>query len=194
MKQHKETKLILPGERINLRVVRKSDAKDLYRGARNHAISRYTFIPRPYRMDDAVSFIRRTHAIRRQKKGYAFGIEHKESGRIIGMCSVFSILEKHRHAEVGYWVNKNYWGQGYATEALELMLKFCFNELKFHRVVAGAFTANRVSQHMLKKAGFKREGYLRQHAKVRRRWMDLIFYGMLATEYRAGRKKKGRRR
>jgi ribosomal-protein-alanine N-acetyltransferase len=188
-----QTKLILPGERINLRPVRQSDAVDIYQGARNHAISRYTFIPRPYRMDDAVSFIHRTHVIRRKKKGYAFGIEHKESGRIIGMCSVFSIFENHRRGEVGYWVNKKYWGQGYATEALELILKFCFNELKLHRVVAGAFSPNKVSQQMLEKAGFKREGYLRQHAKVRGRWMDLIFYGMLATEYRARRKKKRQR-
>ena len=127
MKRDKTTKLILPGERINLRPVRQGDAADIYQGARDHAISRYTFIPRPYHMDDAVSFIRLTHTIRRQKKGYAFGIEHKESGRIIGMCSVFSIFENHRRGEVGYWVNKNYWGQGYATEALELILKFCFN-------------------------------------------------------------------
>ena len=51
----------IPGERINLRIVTKADAQDIYEGIRRREISRWTFVPHPYKIEDAYDFIKLTH-------------------------------------------------------------------------------------------------------------------------------------
>ena len=175
--------LILKGKRIILRPINKSDARFIYEGARDKAISKYTFVPRPYTLVNAEEFIVRARAGIRDGSGYHLGIELKESNGIIGMIGVMNISRQHKRGEVGYWVNRNYWRQGYASEALGAMLRFCFRELKFRKVVASVFPPNEVSSFMLVKAGFKLEGRFRRHIKKDNRWMDLLCYGLLREEY-----------
>ena len=91
----------------------------------------------------------------------------------------------HKHGEIGYWVNKKFWGMGYCSEALELMLRFCFLRLKLRRVEAGLFPGNPASARVLKKAGFKREGHFRKHIKKGGRWMDLYWNALLVEDWRA---------
>jgi len=160
--------LVLKGKRVILRPIKKADAQYIYEGARDKAISKYTFIP---------------SAGIRKGTSYNLGIELKETSGIIGMIGVMDISAKHKRGEVGYWVNRKYWHQGYASEALGVMLRFCFKVLKFRKIVAGVLPPNEISSFMLLKAGFKLEGRLRRHFKKDGRWMDMLRYGLLREEY-----------
>ncbi|MDF5709036.1 MAG: GNAT family N-acetyltransferase [Nostoc sp. S4] len=58
----------------------------------------------------------------------------KQENRLIGNCGIRINDLKLREANIGYELNPEYWGQGYATEAAEVILKFGFEELQMHRV------------------------------------------------------------
>jgi len=64
-------------------------------------------------------------------------------------------------AEVGYWVGEEYWGKGYATEALNKILDKGFNELNFTRIQAHVFEGNIASEKLLLKCGFEYERFLK---------------------------------
>ena len=172
------------GRRVNLRRLRKSDALSLRQYAKDREISRYTSLPHPYRIQDAMSFIRQTHQKLRKGVAYELGIENKQRGRIIGMMSLFGIDKDNKNAEVGYWLGKRYWGTGIAKESLQLILDFGFNELKLRRIYAKVMHPNISSVKLLEKSGFSFEGRMRKHTFKNRRWIDHLWYGLLKEEWK----------
>lgn len=174
----------IEGTQVNLRKVTKADAESICQNARDSEISRYTFIPHPYKREDALQFIKFSQQQMKKAKEYHLGIELKATGRIIGMIGMMKISQKHRRAEVGYWLGKRYWGRGHAREALRLMLRFGFEELKLARITAGVMHPNHVSARMLERAGFTLEGRLRKSYMQHGRWLDELRYGILKAEFK----------
>ncbi len=178
--------LWLEGKWIVLRPVHRSDAPSICANARDREIGRYTHVPHPYRIQNAYDFIRGVRRWERRKQVVALGIEEKETGQVIGIINIFHIDRKNRHAEVGYWLGKKYWGRGIMSEALYLMLEYAFREMKLVRISAKVFHPNTASAMLLEKAGFKLEARLRKIAYHRRQWYDDLCYGILKEEFRRG--------
>jgi ribosomal-protein-alanine N-acetyltransferase len=180
----KISELRLIGERIILRPLKISDAKDIYTNIQDRKIAENTLrIPWPYRLKDAINFIKNSQKSLKKRKGFIFGIELKEKKEVVGVISLENIDFEHRHAEVGYWLGKKYRGKGIMTEAGKLVLNFAFEKLKLHRVDAGVFSDNLISQKVLKKLGFKKEG-VRRHWRLKfGRWKDDVMYSILENEY-----------
>lgn len=180
----KSTEIGVDGDRIALRKVTRADAQSIYEHVRDREISRYTFIPHPYRLQDALRFIRFAQLQMKKGQEYHLGIELKSTGGIIGMIGLMRVDCRNRNAEVGYWLGNKYWGRGLAGEALNLMLHFAFREMKLVRVYAHVMHPNHASVRMLEKAGFTLEGCLRKHLLRDGRRLDLLYYGLLKQEYR----------
>jgi RimJ/RimL family protein N-acetyltransferase len=180
----KISELRLIGERIILRPLKISDAKDIYTNIQDRKIAENTLrIPWPYRLKDAINFIKNSQKSLKKRKGFIFGIEFKEKKEVVGVISLENVDFEHRHAEVGYWLGKKYRGKGIMTEAGKLVLNFAFEKLKLHRVDAGVFSDNLISQKVLKKLGFKKEG-VRRHWRLKfGRWKDDVLYSILENEY-----------
>jgi len=86
-------------------------------------------------------------------------------GRAVGSISLKLGSDIERvNAEIGYWLGKPYWGRGIATAALGGMTQYALKEFKLTRVFAVPFTRNPASTRVLEKAGFIREGLMRQSA------------------------------
>jgi ribosomal-protein-alanine N-acetyltransferase len=66
------------------------------------------------------------------------------------------------------------WGRGYATEAATAMLRFGFDQLGLHKIMATCDPDNTTSARVLTKIGMRIDGYLYQHVLVRRRWRDRL--------------------
>jgi len=95
------------------------------------------------------------------------------------------IEDQHRHAELGYWLGVSYWGQGYATEAAQAMLRYGFQDLKLHRIFATHFKHNPASGSILKKIGMSYEGCQRGHLLKWGQFVDSEMYGLLRHEWEA---------
>lgn len=83
---------------------------------------------------------------------------------LIGSISL-RVNREHEHAELGYWIGKPYWGQGFATEAARAVIGYGFSVLNLNRIYARHMKQNTASGHVMEKAGMTYEGCLRQHVK-----------------------------
>ncbi len=174
-----QIKLRLETDRIRLRKIKRSDAESIYKYAKAKEISRYTFIPRPYTIKNATTFIRQSQILFRKKKEFHLGIELKETGEIIGMIGLIRIDYKNKNAELGCWLGKKFWRKGIMGEAVSLMLRFGFKELKLVRIYARVMTPNIASAKLVESAGFTLEGHRRRVHLHRRRWVDDYLYAMV---------------
>lgn len=116
-----------------------------------------------------------------------FAIRLRDSGRLIGSCQLHSIHDIHRSAELQMRLGEaDARDQGYGTEALQLLLRYAFQDLGLHRVSLHVFSTNDAAIRLYEKAGFVREGALRRAACIEGRYLDVIVMGLLREEY-AGR-------
>jgi RimJ/RimL family protein N-acetyltransferase len=175
-------RISLETDRIKLRLLKRSDAETLHKYAKDKAISRYTFLPRPYLLEHSYKFIKESRLWFRRKRNYALTIEWKETGEVIGMIGLHHLDFKNKNAELGYWLARRYWGRGITKEAIGLILKYGFREMKFVRIYARVMRPNIASSKLLEKCGFAYEGRLRKAVLQRGRWMDMLCYGKLKTK------------
>lgn len=90
-----------------------------------------------------------------------------------------------RQAELGWVLDPDHAGHGYATEAVRALLRICFTDLGLRRIEAGCFAANEPSWRLMERVGMRRESFTRKDALHRSgEWMDGMAYGILAEEWR----------
>ena len=100
-----------------------------------------------------------------------WAIELKETGEAIGCIGYFIYGESNinigeNDAEAGYWMAKPYWNQGICTEALRLLIDYCFNEKKFQNIWSDFFVDNPASGHVMEKCGFRDTGEINYCSKL----------------------------
>jgi ribosomal-protein-alanine N-acetyltransferase len=121
----------------------------------------------------------------------SFFICRRTDGALLGVINLGHILRGPlQSAYVGYFVGAPYARRGYMTEALELMLRHAWRNLKLHRLEANIQPGNRASRALVKRAGFTREGYSPRYLKVGGRWRDHERWALLAEDWRAARRRQ----
>lgn len=104
---------------------------------------------------------------------YQFGIFLNEDNRLLGTISLFQVMRSSlQNAVLGYFLDKAHNGKGYTTQAVKLINKYAFEELKLHRIEAGVMPHNIGSIRVLEKAGFHKEGLARKNVKINGKWED----------------------
>ena len=172
-------------KQIKIRRHKLSDADDIYRNISDKTIYRFTrTIPYPYKKRDAIDFVESTAGLRNKKSAYQFAIAEKITDKVIGGIGLMNFDWKNKNAELGYWIGKKYRGKGYAPEAINLILKFGFKELKLNRIWAAAFETNISSIKVLKKTNFKYEGLMRKTVLKLGKWQNQVMYSMLSSEFK----------
>lgn len=172
--------------RLLLRPFVLSDAADIQRLAGDKAVADTTLrIPHPYKDGMAEEWIGTHRKLFNEGKAVYFAINLKESGRLIGGVGL-ELNPVHEHAELGYWIAKDHWGRGFATEAAQRILDYAFDDLGLQRVHAHHFTRNSSSGSVLERIGMKPEGLMRKHVKKWGEFEDIKLYGILRDEFVAG--------
>ncbi len=116
------------------------------------AIAATTRIPHPYPENGARDFIAAQEKERLDGSAYVFTI--KDGKQLVGACGLHGIEADHAR-ELGFWIGKPYWGKGYATFGVKMVLHFAFKNLKLERVGSGALESNAASRRVLEKNGFR---------------------------------------
>ena len=141
----------LDSARLVLRAPRESDIDSIVALLADPDVVRHTSqIPHPYARNDAEHFIAMAAAERRDGGGITLMIEERVSGKTIGAIGART---KPGTAELGYWLGRPYWGQGYITEAARRVLRLLFQDCGFGLVWASPEPANPASRRVLEKAG-----------------------------------------
>lgn len=145
-------------ERLVLRQTKQSDAAAFSRFASDIEIARMTgSIAYPYPILSAEFKIMTFHSAKRRGLAHPYAITVKGQDDLIGIADLFK-----RGAdalwEIGYWIGRPFWGQGYMTEACSALLREADKTLGPEDRVAGVFTDNPGSARVLEKLGFERSG------------------------------------
>jgi len=113
-----------------------------------------------------------------------FVIETLSERKYIGSIGLHNINWLCRHAELGMVIgDKDYWGRGYGTDAVRVLLRLAFDKVGLHRIHLHVFDFNQRAISCYEKCGFRREGVLREYFFKNGRYRDTLVMSILAGEY-----------
>lgn len=139
-------------KRLLLRPPELADARRISLLAGDYDVASMTgTIPYPYSEQQAVEWI---ESVQSGEEGVVFAILHRDE--LVG-CTGYRAFG-FDHAELGYWIGKSYWGQGYASEAVEALIGHAFDLGAFDYLLAGHFIDNPASERVIRKLGFVAQG------------------------------------
>ncbi|HNW87711.1 MAG TPA: GNAT family protein [Candidatus Limiplasma sp.] len=181
----------LRAPRVTLRAARMSDAADMYAYSRDPEVARHVLWDAHTSIHQTRGYLR--YIIRQYRYGEpsTFVIELNAERRVIGTIGLMWVQKENRSAEVGYSLSRAYWNQGLMTEALNALLRFCFETMRLNRVEAQHEADNPASGAVMRHAGMRREGVLRQRIYNKGRFVDVELYAILRAEYEALHAKGG---
>ena len=183
------TALEITGKRVRLRTLADDDY-DAWFAVRSRC--RDWLVPweprpagAPPTPEDRGSFAARCAARERERQigsGYGFGIFL--DGRFAGEITLSSIQRgPFQNAFVGYWVDRDRAGQGIVPEAVVVVLRFAFEELRLHRVEVAIVPRNRSSRRVVEKLGLREESVALRYLEIDGRWEDHVRYAITAEEW-----------
>ena len=115
------------------------------------------------------------------------GVELAGTGELVGDVILFWHSRLHRGGEIGYVLNPDYAGHGYATEAAKTMLRLGFEDLGLHRIVARIDERNDASARVARRLGMRQEARLVHNEFFKGEWSTELDFAMLAEEWRVRR-------
>jgi ribosomal-protein-alanine N-acetyltransferase len=133
------------------------------------------------------TFLARTLEEQQQwpRNSVGLAMELKDERHVIGSIGLRIKDEANRSADIGYVLNRRYWGRGYMTETARAILDAAFRDLHLHRVWATCDTRNHASYRVMEKLGMRREAHFRRNAFEKNEWRDSYLYAILAEEWMA---------
>jgi RimJ/RimL family protein N-acetyltransferase len=114
----------------------------------------------------------------------AFAMQSKADGKILGEIGLSGFSGNFTNAFVGLGIgDPQYWGRGYGSDAMLIILRYAFEVLNLHRVTLSVFEYNPRAIHSYEKCGFKHEGRMREAlGREGKRW-DILFMGITSSEW-----------
>lgn len=104
----------------------------------------------------------------------------RETGRAVGSVYIRDIEPIHQKAEYGIFIGEDdARGKGYGTAAARLMIKYCFEGMKLHRLFLRVYAENEQAIRSYEKAGFVKEAYLHDDVYVDGRYRDIVLMGII---------------
>jgi len=173
--------VFLDGEQIFLRPLERADAATIQPWVNDQAVTRTLLLYRPLSRESEEEFIDRMN---KSETGVVFGIVERAGDQLVGAAGLPEIDFRSRHASFGVFIgDRSKWGRGIGSEATYLVTKYAFETLNLNRVWLHVTTDNVAGIRAYEKAGFRREGLLRQHLYREGRYFDIVSMAVLREEW-----------
>ena len=173
----------LETKRLRLRRLQMRDAQDIFEYSRDPLVAKHVLWDAHRTVADSRAYIRYMQRRYRESDAYSWGIEWKETGKIIGTIGFMWIQDDNNAAEVGYSLSRAYWNRGIMTEALSRLLEYGFEDMCLNRIEAQHETENPASGAVMRKCGMQQEGVLRSRLFNKGRDVDVVVYSVLRQEW-----------
>ena len=170
---------------MRLREIRHSDVDAFFSIYSDAETSRFLSRPAMKERAQAEQFVERVRTGYSTGSAISLAVERIEDRAVIGECVLFDIHTQSRRAEIGYTLGREYWSQGYMTEALVALIEIAFGPLDLNRLEADIDPRNAPSARILERLGFVKEGFLRERWIVAGVVSDTALYGLLRKEWEA---------
>lgn len=171
------------GSRVRLRAVEPSDWEVFFAWNQDDDMPRrldYVWFPQSR---EAVKRWAEEAATRRpQDDAFHFVIED-HSGEVVGSIATHDCDRRVGGFSYGLNVRSEHRRKGYAADAITVLLRYYFRELRYQKANARVYSFNEASMRLHEKLGFQREGRLRRMAYTEGRHHDVLLFGMTAEEF-----------
>jgi [ribosomal protein S5]-alanine N-acetyltransferase len=174
---------VLETERLILRKITLDDLEDMFEYGSDEEVSRYVTWDTHKTTNDTKDFIEFVLSKYEKGKVAPWGIELKETGKLIGTVDFVSWSPDHNNAEIGYVLSRAYWGMGITTEAAYELIRFGFEHMELVRIQARCFLKNIGSERVMEKLGMTFEGIVRKGMFAKGKHQDLKLYSILKEEF-----------
>lgn len=174
---------LLETDRLILRKVTSNDANSLLTYLSDIDVMKYMGLEPFVSIDDALDEISWYKSIFDKGTGIRWGISLKGQGKVIGSCGFLNKAAQHYRAELGFELSKEQRGKGIASEAIEAVVCYGFEQMNLQRIEALIEPPNIPSQKAVERQGFIREGLLRSYEYTCGKFDDLYMYSMLKQDY-----------
>jgi RimJ/RimL family protein N-acetyltransferase len=114
---------------------------------------------------------------------FQFAVELRAAATHIGDVALFVDTADPPQGMIGYSFDRAYQGHGYATEAVQAVLRYAFETLTLHRITAAVDCRNQPSWRLLERIGMRREGHFLQNVYSNGEWCDEYLYALLRSEW-----------
>jgi [ribosomal protein S5]-alanine N-acetyltransferase len=136
-------------------------------------------------VEDRDAFAVRCSARQRERQlgtGYGFGIFVE--GDFVGEINLSSVQRgPFQNSYVGYWIDEKYAGSGYVPEALVIVARYAFDELRLHRIQVAIIPRNAASRRVVEKLDLRNEGVASRYLEINGVWEDHVRYALTAEEW-----------
>ncbi len=174
---------MLKGENIVLRPIGRSDIAFLTKWLNDPDVIESLAIDVPVTEMAVEKDIEAISTVKAHSEAW-FMIETLTEGRTIGSTRFKNIDHKNQSAEFSVVIGETeYWGRGFGTEAVRLLVKYGFEQLNLHRISSEVFSFNERSLRMHKKLGFREEGRQREAWFKNGKFQDWVLFAILRDEW-----------
>lgn len=173
--------MMIKGTFVYLRSIKDEDMESIYMSCQEEEFLYMTGTRKTFTLDEIIKSYKQ---FSKDPTRYDFAICLVDTDEIIGDLSIVDIDQDNKKA--GFRISlhsRNTLNKGYGTEATQLALKFTFEELKLNRLELEVFSHNVRGIKAYEKAGFKKEGILRQSLYMNDKYSDEVLMGMLQEDY-----------
>jgi [ribosomal protein S5]-alanine N-acetyltransferase len=175
---------VLETTRLILKKVDTEHLDQLFELLSNPEVAKFDYFYPVTSIKEVIKFIDRYREEVEQGEEITWAIVLKETNKLIGTCCLGDFDEYARRSEIGYSIIQSQWGKGYATEAVEVVIDFGFNNMNLNRIEATITPGNSGSVRVLKKLNFNQEGIVRERDFIKGKLEDGIIMALLKKEYR----------
>lgn len=176
--------LVFETDRLLLRKINVNDLDDIFEFSSDPAVAHHiTWGVNKTKEETLNNFINVVVGNYHLGQSGDLAIVLKKSKKVIGTCSFIDWSNEHSNAELGYVLNRNYWGHGYATEAIKELIKFGFEKIQLNRIQGRCDIDNIGSQKVMLKVGMCFEGTLRKNEFIKGEFRDTKVFSILKEEF-----------
>jgi len=179
------TSNLLTGEKVRLAPISKDDLPIYHKWFSNTEFLRLLMpdVAMPKTIENELAWYEEAS---KSKDEYVFGIRALDDDRLLGNCSIFSISQSSRNAEVGIYIGEpSEWGKGFGSDALNVLVRFGFMDVNLHRIELHVFGYNARAIRSYEKVGFVREAVLREALYRDGIYHDIHIMGILRRDWLA---------
>jgi ribosomal-protein-serine acetyltransferase len=173
-------------ENISLRLLNVGDSEELFNltiNSKDYLKEWLGWLDYTNKVEDTTEFIQATLKGVMETGGYPKSAAILYQGRIAGTIGFNEINKLHKIGVMGYWLGKEFQGNGIMTKACKGFIDYGFNELNLNRIEIRVAEENRKSRAIPERLGFTEEGKIRQAEWLYDHYVNHIIYGLLADEW-----------
>jgi [ribosomal protein S5]-alanine N-acetyltransferase len=170
------------GPRLYFRPLEREDAPRLAAFVNHPDVRRNLLTHRPMNTAQEVAFV---DTLTASPRDVVFAIVLRDGDRMIGTSGLHDLDFRSRRATFGMLIGEpSEWNKGYGSETTRMVLDYGFGTLNLNRVQLEVLEHNVAGIRAYEKAGFRREGVLRQHHYVDGAYVDTVVMGILRSEWK----------